>query len=65
MEYLIWIGLLGTIWSINAHAVMSGGSPEKDVVHKLQVIQGFIHYGPPNSSVTVGYGVIKNNTNKD
>ena len=57
--------LCGLIVTINAYAFMSGVSPEKDGGPKLQLIQGVIHKGPPNSSVTVGYGVIKNNTNKD
>ena len=57
--------LFGLLLITNAQAFMSGVSPEKDGGPKLQLIQGVIYKGPPNSSVTVGYGVIKNNTKKD
>jgi len=57
--------LLGLLLTANVHAFMSGVSPEKDGGPKLQLIQGVIYKGPPNSSVTVGYGIIKNNTKKD
>ena len=56
---------LGLFISINASAFMSGISPEKDGGPKLEIIKGVIYKGPPNSQVTVGYGIIKNNTDKD
>ena len=54
-----------TILSSNAYSFMSGVSPEKDGGPKLVLLDGVIHKGPPSSSVTVGYGVIKNNTDND
>ena len=56
---------LGLIFSINAYSFMSGVSPEKDGGPKLELIKGVIHKGPPNSQVTVGYGIIRNNTKND
>ncbi len=57
--------ILGLFISINSYAFMSGISPEKDGGPKLEIIKGVIYMGPPNSQVTVGYGIIKNNTDKD
>lgn len=64
MEKLLSL-ILFTVLSSNAYSFMSGVSPEKDGGPKLELIEGIIHKGPPNSSVTVGYGIIKNNTDKD
>ena len=57
--------ILGLALSTNVYSFMSGVSPEKDGGPKLEIINGVIHMGPPNSPVTVGYGVIKNNTKND
>jgi copper(I)-binding protein len=57
--------LCGLFLTINVHAFMSGVSPEKDGGPKLVLLEGVIHKGPPSSSVTVGYGIIKNNTDND
>ena len=57
--------ILGLALSTNVYSFMSGVSPEKDGGPKLEIINGVIHMGPPNSLVTVGYGVIKNNTKND
>lgn len=57
--------ILFTILSSNAYSFMSGVSPEKDGGPKLVLLNGVIHKGPPSSSVTVGYGIIKNNTDND
>ena len=57
--------ILFTILSSNAYSFMSGVSPEKDGGPKLVLLKGVIHKGHPSSSVTVGYGIIKNNTDND
>ena len=57
--------ILGLVLSTNVYSFMSGVSPEKDGGPKLEIINGVVHMGPPNSPVTVGYGIIRNNTKKD
>ena len=57
--------ILGLVLSTNVYSFMSGVSPEKDGGPKLEIINGVVHMSPPNSPITVGYGIIKNNTKKD
>ena len=56
--------MLTTLFISSAHAFMSGIKPDLDGGAALEIIDGVIHKGPPNSPVSVGYGTFKNNTGK-
>ena len=51
--------------SSESYSFMSGVKTELDGGQELEIINGVIHQGPPNSSVNVGYGTFRNNTSKD
>ena len=51
--------------SSESFSFMSGVKTELDGGQELEIINGVIHQGPPNSSVNVGYGTFRNITNKD
>ena len=57
--------MLTTLFISSAHAFMSGIKPDLYGGAALEIIDGVIHKGPPNSPVSVGYGTFKNNTGKD
>ena len=51
--------VLTTLFISSAHAFMSGIKPDLDGGAALEIIDGVIHKGPPNSPVSVGYGTFK------
>ena len=51
--------------SSESFSFMSGVKTELDGGQELEIINGVIHQGPPNSSVNVGYGTFRNNTSED
>ena len=53
------------LFNTPVNAFMSGVKPDLDGGAALVVIDGVIHKGPPGANVTAGYGVFKNNTDKD
>ena len=65
MKNLYTFLIIGILAVTNADAFMTGVKPEKDGGVALDMISGVIHKAPPGSNVNVGYGILKNNTDKD
>ena len=65
MKNLYTFLIIGTLAITNANAFMTGVKPEKDGGVALEMISGVIHTAPPGSNVNAGYGILKNNTDKD
>ena len=65
MKNLYTFLIIGIFATTNANAFMTGVKPEKDGGVAMEIISGVIHTAPPGSNVNVGYGTLKNNTNKD
>ena len=51
--------------SSESFSFMNGVKTELDGGQELEIINGVIHQGPPNSSVNVGYGTFRNNASED
>ena len=65
MKNLYTFLIIGILAITNANAFMTGVKPEKDGGVAIEMISGVIHTAPPGSNVNVGYGILKNNTDKD
>ena len=65
MKNLYIFLIIGILAIPDANAFMTGVKPEKDGGVALEIISGVIHTAPPGSNVNAGYGVLKNNTDKD
>ena len=65
MKKILTLMILSVFFVSNAHSFMSGIKPDLDGGAALEIIDGVIHKGPPNSPVNVGYGTFKNNTAED
>jgi copper(I)-binding protein len=65
MKNLYTFLIIGILAMTNANAFMTGVKPEKDGGVALEMISGVIHTAPPGSNVNAGYGILKNNTDKD
>ena len=65
MKSLYTFLIVGTLVMTNAHAFMTGVKPEKDGGVAIEMVSGVIHTAPPGSKVNAGYGILKNNTDKD
>ena len=65
MKNLYTFLMIGILTIANANAFMTGVKPEKDGGVAMEIISGVIHTAPPGSNVNVGYGILRNNTDKD
>ena len=65
MKKILSLLILSSLFISNAHSFMSGIKPDLDGGAALEIVNGVIHIGPPNSPVSVGYEKFKNNTDKD
>ena len=65
MKKYIILTLAISLITSNSHAFMTGVEPEKDGGVAIEFISGVIHMAPPGSNVNAGYGVLRNNTDKD
>ncbi len=65
MKKYIILTFIVSLATSNAYAFMTGVKPEKDGGVALEFISGVIHMAPPGSNVNAGYGVLRNNTDKE
>ena len=65
MKKHLTIMLVISFITSNTYAFMTCVEPEKDGGVAIEFISGVIHMAPPGSNVNAGYGILRNNTDKN